>query len=290
MNMDTDTDTDTDTGHEQGHSRLLFKDSMEETGCGFGYPNGLSVYAEEINASEVQFGEFSWTVKIHNDEPFIGTGALIAPDIVLTAAILLRELKPENLIVRAGEWDIGSVTEVFPHQDRSVKLIIRHNEFYGVVNNIALLVVDMKFILQPNIRTLCLPSPGTIFDYSACKTTAWRPATNNRPQQTHFQIQPRHKCDQRLPSPYLAQDYTLDESLMCAIDENLQNSSILNTGAPLFCPIQGAMNRYTQAGIVIGSINRSESKTGLFVNLTHLMPWIFKQLGPRQTDLKYYLP
>lgn len=263
---------------------------MEETGCGFGYPNGLSIYAEEINASEVQFGEFSWTVKIHNDEPFIGTGTLIAPDVVLTAASLLRHLKPENLTIRAGEWDIGSVTEVFPHQDRSVKLIIMHNEFYGVINNIALLVVDMRFILQPNIRTLCLPSPGTIFDYSACKTTAWRPATSNRPQKTLFQIQPRHKCDQRLPSPYLGQDYTLDESLMCAIDANLQNSSILNTGASLFCPMQGAMNRYTQAGIVIGSVNRSESKTGLFVNLTHLMSWIFKQLGPRQTDLKYYLP
>ncbi|XP_064553829.1 phenoloxidase-activating factor 2-like [Drosophila montana] len=267
-----------------------FKDTMEETGCGFGYPSGLSMYAEVINASDVQFGEFSWTVKIHYDEGFIGTGTLIAPDIVLTAASLLRGLKRENLMIRAGEWDIGSVTEAFPHQDRSVKLIISHEKFYGVVNNIALLVVQMKFLFQPNIRTLCLPSPGTIFDYSTCKTTAWRPATNGRPQQTLFQIQPSHKCDQRLPRPYLRQNYTLDESVMCAIDANLQNSAILNSGASLFCPMLGTMNRYTQAGIVIGNVNRSESKTGLFVNLTHLMPWIFKQLGPRQTDLKYYLP
>lgn len=153
----------------------------------------------------------------------------------------------------------------------------------------ALLIADLDFVFQPNIRTLCLPVLGTTFDYSTCMTMTWS-RESGTPHLLKFQIQPRSKCKERLPSAYLRPNSTLDESLMCVIDASEQKTFSLNSGAPLFCPMPSDPNRYTQAGIVIGSVNRSDAISGLIVNMAHLMTWIFEQFGPHNISLNYYYP
>lgn len=264
---------------------------LEYSGCGFAYLQETASVGNQLNETELQLDKFPWTVIISNDSNYLGSGSLLSPNTVLTAASILIEFTTDALAVTAGEWNIENDNEKYPHQVNLVGTIIRHEAYAGgLINNVALLILQSDFIFQPNIRSICLPVSGAMFDYSKCKTTAWVPSKTSIPIMSQLEIQPRSKCEKRLPSEYLYLNSTLDESLMCAMVATDQNILYLNSGTPLFCPLANNPNRYTQAGIVIGSIDRSNAITGLFVNVTHLMPWIFSQLGSRQTDLKYYLP
>ncbi|TDG43276.1 hypothetical protein AWZ03_010302 [Drosophila navojoa] len=233
-------------------------------GCGYGYPKANANVDKKLNEMEFQVESFPWTVIISKNETILGSGSLITPAFVLTAASILIDVESDNLYVHAGKWNITGITEKYFHQTHAVEAIIRHKHYDGGLdNNVALLMVALDFIFQPNIRTVCLPVLGATFDYSTCLTMAWTPESDT-PHMSKFQIQPRSKCEERLPCAYLQPNSTLDESLMCAIDASEQKTFSLNSGAPLFCPMPSDPNRYTQAGIVIGSINRSNAISGLF--------------------------
>ncbi|KAL7740904.1 hypothetical protein ACLKA6_014066 [Drosophila palustris] len=271
-----------------------YDEQVENLGCGFGNPHDMDAFSGQRAERESHFGEFPWMVAISENGSFLGGGALIAPDIVITLAslFLFPQSDSDNLLqVVAGEWDVRSELEILPHLNRDVASIIKHPQFNGYDNDIALLVLRLGFSKQPNIRTVCLPTPATVIDHRLCISTAWSLA-NSKPKKFKFQIQPRIVCESRLASPY----NTIYTSVICAshVDDSTSNPisslPLLNSGAALFCPMAANPNRYTQLGIVIGATDRNGIITGLFVNVSQFMPWIFKELGPRNTDLKYYLP
>lgn len=227
-------------------------------------------------------------VEIRDNNVLIGGGSLIAPDIVLTLARLFHNSTMDNLRVVAGEWDTESEQEVLPHLSRSVASIIKHPEFDGRSNDIALVVLRIGFSSQPNIRTICLPTPVTVIDHGVCLSAAWTNKGNGKPTKSQFQIQTQNVCELRLHSVVRSNPTTL-----CAIpieDSTSIRSVVVNSGAALVCPMKGNPNRYTQTGIVIGIFNEPGLESAVFVNVTQFMPWIFKNLGPLNTDLKYYLP
>ncbi|KAH8263045.1 hypothetical protein KR044_003665, partial [Drosophila immigrans] len=241
-------------------------------GCGFANPKSSQSFNEQpVDAASTGFGEFNWIIRINYKNDFIGCGTLIAPDIVLTAASLIEQPSKESLTVVAGEWDVSSENEIYPHLIRSVDSVIQHPHFDGFVNDIALLVLRTSFSRQPNIHTICLATPATVVEQDRCLSLAWN-SLRSLPQQYRLAMQPSDVCSQRLSSPYV-HDKQLDSGFICAT--HLDDSSVLNVGAALFCPMRGTPNRYTQTGIVIGSTNRTGIMTGLFVNVNHFMPWIF---------------
>lgn len=82
---------------------------------------------------------------------------------------------PTSLIVRAGEWDTYSITEMIPHQERRVKTIILHENFNtnNLDNDFAILILETAFDIAQNVGTICLPQETDVFDGARCVVTGW---------------------------------------------------------------------------------------------------------------------
>lgn len=85
----------------------------------------------------------------------------------------LRDLS--SLKVRAGEWDTQTKNELFPHQDRNVKSIVIHPDYYAgaLYNDIGLIFLESAVEYAENVDVVCLPQQGAIFDHSQCFATGW---------------------------------------------------------------------------------------------------------------------
>lgn len=80
-----------------------------------------------------------------------------------------------ELILRAGEWDSKSRSEVYPHQDRLVSKIVRHSKFHAgsLANDIALIILTKPFTLRENVGTICLPPQDFKFSRETCYASGW---------------------------------------------------------------------------------------------------------------------
>lgn len=238
---------------------------------------------------ETNFAEFPWMVTIldktipDKERSFIAAGSLIAPNIVLTLATPFKNRNVSHLLVVAGEWDLDSDMEIMPHANRSVVSIDKHEYFDSLLYNVALLNLDVEFGQQPNIGTVCLPTPLAEFDNKLCLSAVWSPY-KGRPRKIYVKPESSKECARRLPKDYKEAGGSIDPSFSCAPFQDEGHD--LNSGAALVCPMLGDAQRYTLAGIIVGKTDTEY----IYVNMTHFMPWIFNKLGPRGTPLNHYLP
>jgi len=86
-------------------------------------------------------------------------GTLISARYVLTAAHCLQPDEAGSVGVRLGDLELSKTTET-DHQDMGIAAIIRHPEFRGAQNDIALVRLDREAAFTESVRPLCLPPPG----------------------------------------------------------------------------------------------------------------------------------
>jgi hypothetical protein len=88
---------------------------------------------------------------------------------------MCRLKDPHSLKVRAGEWDTQTNNELYPHQDRTVKSIVTHPNYYAgaLYNDIGLLFLESPVEYAENVDVVCLPPQGAVFDHSQCFATGW---------------------------------------------------------------------------------------------------------------------
>ena len=80
-----------------------------------------------------------------------------------------RKYKPEELMVRCGEWDIAETEgERYVHQDRRAKTISIHplytrgkSDNLKLYYDVGLVHTTEAFEFQPNVNTICLPDSVT---------------------------------------------------------------------------------------------------------------------------------
>ena len=62
--------------------------------------------------------------------------------------------------VRCGEWDTESVSEHYEHQERAARIISIHPGFKpnDLYNDVAIIIVESKFIIDRHVDTICLPN------------------------------------------------------------------------------------------------------------------------------------
>ncbi|EDW64546.1 phenoloxidase-activating factor 2 [Drosophila virilis] len=276
----------------------------QNRGCGYQNPNGVGFKITGALNQEAEFGEFPWMVAILREESQLNLyecgGALIAPDVILTAAHCVHNKDAKSLIVRAGEWDTQTKDEIIPHEDRYVKDIIYHEKFNkgSLFNNVALLFLESPFNFQMNIQPICLPTLGEDFEYERCYATGW--GKNKFGKDGEYQVilkkidlpvVGRAKCQTNLRETRLGRHFILHESFICAGGEKDKDTCKGDGGSPLVCPIKGQPNRFKSAGIVAWGIGCGEENIpGVYASVAFLRPWIDEKLASRQISSKYFTP
>ena len=141
------------------------------------WPHMCAILKRDIVTVEVEVeGAYGGTEIVEEEETilvFVGGASLIAPGVVLTGAHKVQDYPedPSSLVVRCGEWDTQTESEIRPHQDRNVSRVVLHPEFNkrSLWNSIAVLFVETDFILDEHVDTICLPEYEENFeDRSEC--------------------------------------------------------------------------------------------------------------------------
>ena len=93
-------------------------------------------------------GEWPWAVLIYDESGYLGAGALLANDVVVTLATKVSSISASSLIVRVGDWDPRTtgpgIEEDFSHLEMEVKSVALHPDFNAssLAFNVAVLILS----------------------------------------------------------------------------------------------------------------------------------------------------
>ncbi|KAH8325062.1 hypothetical protein KR074_004708, partial [Drosophila pseudoananassae] len=240
--------------------------------CGAYDLNGQDL-SGSYREKETSPGQYPWVIAVldHRDSlnRYIGGGSLISFSVVLTGVEALSDAGEADLLVRAGEWNVSTTSESYPHVDRQVKRIVRHEQFNKETgdNDLALLFLTAPFSAQPNIRPICLAEENSVF--GGCFYNGW-----GMEQTTSIEypsvlkkvpINVKNNLNSRYISDYLILGQASKRSIGCKGD----------SGSPLVCPVPRNPNRFRQVGILICG---RDGRPGVFTNVAKFHPWITRQL------------
>lgn len=278
----------------------------ENKGCGWRKPIG--VLNEPLDDNVTQFGEFPWTVAIFRKEKkvvngqdretikYVNGGSIIHPSVVLTGAHVVSTHR--DLFIRAGEWDIQSRQEPYPHQDRPVDVVVIHPQFNraNLFNDIALLFLSKPVEYAPNVGVVCLPPQGYVVSEGAkCISTGWGKNTfgslgqyQTIMKKVQLPVVSNADCQTSLRQTRLGKYFSLSPTFMCAGGEMGKDTCQGDGGSPLVCPINFDSDRYMQSGIVAWGIECGSTSPGVYTNVAVFRQWVDEMMKERGYDTSVY--
>ncbi|XP_052873058.1 phenoloxidase-activating factor 2-like isoform X2 [Anopheles cruzii] len=282
-------------------------EQQRRASCGFRNANGLGFRITGNKGGESEYGEFPWMVAVLREEQVVDKNlnvyecgaSLIAPNVVLTAAHCVFNKQREQLLIRAGEWDTQTRSELHSHQDRRVAQMITHEAFNkaSLANDVALLILTEPFLLAENVQPICLPPPNAKFDATECFASGWGKNIFGKEgkyqvilKKVQLPVVPHAKCQESLRTTRLGRRFVLHNSFLCAGGRAGEDTCRGDGGSPLVCPIPGSPTYYYQAGIVAWGIGCGENNIpGVYGNVAYFRDWIDKQLQSHNVAARDYV-
>ncbi|XP_058836996.1 phenoloxidase-activating factor 2-like [Topomyia yanbarensis] len=274
-------------------------------GCGYRNEGGVGFNTIGGSEGESQYGEFPWMVAIltgtGSGTKFVCGGALIDPEVILTTADCVKSFrrKPETLIVRAGEWDMGSLKEPIPHEERFVRLVKVHPAFKptSLVNNVALLFLDDKFDLGDTIEPVCLPPNDFTISNGHVVATGWgtTPTNRNKYQQILKSLElpytHRSDCERVLRKMTRNSRFSLDDSFMCAGGDSEVDTCQGDAGSPIVYAIPDDLQyRVYAVGMVSWGVGCGRPGVpAAYTNVAKFRDWIDEQMTQEDVTVYYYM-
>lgn len=146
-------------------------------------PCGVRNYGQRptgFRETDTAFGEIPWQAMVlwSEERKILCSGALISPNIVLTAASCVNRFPSSELSVKLGEWKLGyelEREEPLPFQIINVRTIKYHPGYLegSPSNDTAMLLLEHPAVFNLHINTLCLPDNYREQDTSRCIVTGW---------------------------------------------------------------------------------------------------------------------
>jgi len=245
-------------------------------------------FGQEVTEDQSKPGQYPWVVALFSNNEYFAGGSLIAPNVVLTTAHRLRYKTAEDIVVRAGEWDLDSEEEDFAFEEREVKRITIHEKFDypSGANNLALLFLDEPYELKDHIRTICLATSLKSYDGRRCIVAGWgkiklEDLDNSAIlKKVELPVLNKNTCQEQLRNITLGCHYQLPESLICTGGGIGRYVCSGDGGSALFCPI-GCENSvvYEQIGIVNWSIKCGQQNTpATYTDVGMFRTWIAEKI------------
>jgi len=110
--------------------------------------------------NEAAFGEFPWQAMIlrESTKTILCGGAIIEPNLVATAAHCVDGLRTHDVLIKGGEWKLGSTEEPKPFQTVRVKAITMHPAYQptNLESDVALLHLENPLKYDKHIGQICV--------------------------------------------------------------------------------------------------------------------------------------
>ncbi|XP_053948990.1 phenoloxidase-activating factor 2 [Anastrepha ludens] len=235
------------------------------------------------SAGQAQFGEFPWvTALLTSSDLYLGAGALISAQHVLTAAHKVYNISTSTFKVRVGEWDAASTSEPIPAQDVLIGSVFLHPNFNSnnLQNDVAIirLATAVSLTTKSTVGTVCLPT--TTYVGQTCYVAGW--GKNDFGPNGAYQAIERKvdvplitntACQQLLQATRLGTSFRLNNSsFICAGGEAGKDACTGDGGSPLVCSNNGL---WYVVGLVAWGIGCGQANVpGVYVNVATYLPWI----------------
>ncbi|KAK9874785.1 hypothetical protein WA026_005591 [Henosepilachna vigintioctopunctata] len=251
---------------------------------------------------EAQYGAYPWQAFLMGPtNNFIGSGSLISPYHILTAAhkVLAYTANPSQLTVIMGVNDPAAMNNPpAAPRARARRISIYNAANYNnntLKNDIAVitLATPISLIGQNSVNTICLPgattTPATYMARQRCVVSGWgqlqptNPAVPTKLKQVTVNTTDLATCITGF-SGRVNTDVYLDQTggQLCAGGEAQKDACFQDGGAPLTCGAGTAASRYTVAGIVIwGKSCGQPGVYGVYTNVPFYRQWILSEITQR---------
>lgn len=269
-------------------------------GCGIRNVGGLDFKLKNNVNYEAGFGEFPWAIALIRieDGACLCGGSLIHPQVILTGAHCVKVFQPNQLKIRAGEWDSQTTNERLPYQEREISQIITHPEFSikTLANDVALLVLSAPVQLDDHINVICLPQQNQVSTSRDCFASGWGKEDFGREgkwsvilKRIPLPIVPRQTCENELQRTRLGSKFRLHQTFVCAGGQAGVDTCQGDGGAPLVCPVGPPNeNRYVQTGTVAWGIGCKQTIPAVYANIAAFRFWIDGHMNSLGFDTQVY--
>ncbi|XP_014485658.1 PREDICTED: uncharacterized protein LOC106750091 [Dinoponera quadriceps] len=212
-------------------------------------PCGVRNYDQRptgFRETDAAFAEIPWQAMVlwSPERKILCSGALVAPNAVLTAASCVSRYSPDEISVKLGEWKLGfevEQEEPLPFEIINVQTIRYHPGYIEGLfsNDTAMLILEHPASFNLHINTLCLPEDYQVQETSRCIVTGWGKSI----LQAHYAGAIMHMVDVDLLSREVCQSRVLNaespisiaNDVICGKARDENNMCQADVGGPLAC-------------------------------------------------------